>query len=35
MLKAIFLAYSTSGIISGEKVYRELKMVAILKNFKY
>ena len=28
---AIFLVYSTSGITSGEKVCRELKMVAILK----
>ena len=32
---AIFLVYSTSGITSGEKACRELKMVAILKNLKY
>ena len=32
---AIFLVYSTSGITSGEKVCRELKMVAILKILKY
>ena len=31
MLMAIFLVYSTSGITSGEKVYCELKMAAILK----
>ena len=35
MLMAIFLVYSTSGIISGKKVCRELKMAAILKNLKY
>ena len=35
MLMAIFLVYSTSGITSGEKVCRELKMTAILKIFKY
>ena len=35
MLIAIFLVYSTSGITSGKKVGRELKMVAILKNLKY
>ena len=35
MLMAIFLVYSTSGITSGEKVCRELKMVAILKKLKY
>ena len=35
MLMAIFLVYSTSGIISGKKVCRELKMAAILKIFKY
>ena len=29
MLMAIFLVYSTSGITSGEKVCRELKMAAI------
>ena len=32
---AIFLVYSTSGIISGKKVCRELKMAAILKILKY
>ena len=32
---AIFLACSTSGITSGEKVCRELKMAAILKILKY
>ena len=32
---AIFLVYSTSGITSGKKVCRELKMAAILKIFKY
>ena len=31
MLVAIFLVYSTSGIASGKKVCRELKIVAILK----
>ena len=31
MLTAIFLIYSTSGITSGGKVCRELKMAAILK----
>ena len=31
MLMAIVLIYSTSGITSGEKVCRELKMAAILK----
>ena len=35
MLMAIFLVYSTSGITSGKKVYRELKMAAILKILKY
>ena len=35
MLMAIFLVYSTSGITSGKKVCRELKMAAILKIFKY
>ena len=35
MLMAIFLVYSTSGIASGKKVSRELKMAAILKNLKY
>ena len=28
---AIMLAYSTSGITSGKEVFRELKMLAILK----
>ena len=32
---AIFLVYSTSGIISGKKICRELKMAAILKILKY
>ena len=31
MLMAIFLVYSTSGITSGKKVCRELKIAAILK----
>ena len=31
MRMAIFLRYSTSGITSGEKVCRELKMAAILR----
>ena len=35
MLMAIFLVYSTSGITSGEKVFCELKMAAILKILKY
>ena len=35
MLMAIFLVYSISGIISGKKVCRELKMAAILKILKY
>ena len=35
MLMAIFLVYSTSGITSGKKIRRELKMAAILKIFKY
>ena len=35
MLMAIFLVYSTSGITSGKKVCRELKMAAILKKLKY
>ena len=35
MLMAIFLVYSTSGITSGKKVSRELKMAAILKILKY
>ena len=35
MLMAIFLVYLTSGITSGKKVSRELKMAAILKILKY
>ena len=35
MLMAIFLVYSTSGVASGKKVCRELKMAAILKILKY
>ena len=35
MLMAIFLVHSTSGITSGKKVCRELKMAAILKILKY
>ena len=35
MLMAIFLVYSTSGITSGKKFCHELKMVVILKIFKY
>ena len=35
MLMAIFLVYSTSGITSGKKFCRELKIAAILKIFKY
>ena len=35
MLMAIFLVHSTSGVTSGRKVCRELKMVVILKNLKY
>ena len=35
MLMAIFLVYSISGITSSKIVCRELKMAAILKNFKY
>ena len=35
MLMAIFLVYSPSGIVSGKKVCRELKMAAILKILKY
>ena len=35
MLMAIFLVYSTSGITSGKKVRRKLKMAAILKILKY
>ena len=35
MLMAIFLVYSPSGITSGRKVCRELKMAAILKILKF
>ena len=35
MLMAVTLVYSTSGITSGKKVCRELKMAAILKILKY
>ena len=35
MLMAIFLVYSTSGITSGKKVCRELKIAAILKILKF
>ena len=35
MLMAIFLVYSTSGITSGKKVCRELKMATISKILKY
>ena len=35
MLMAIFLVNSTSGITFGKKVWRELKMAAILKILKY
>ena len=35
MLMAIFPVYSTSGITSGKKVCRELKLAAILKILKY
>ena len=35
MLMAVFLVYSTSCITSGKKVFRELKMAAILKILKY
>ena len=35
MLMAIFLVYSTSGIVSGKKVFCELKVAAILKILKY
>ena len=35
MLMAIFLVDSPSGITSGKKVCRELKIVAIFKIFKY
>ena len=35
MLMAIFLVYSPSGIRSGKKVCRKLKMATILKILKY
>ena len=35
MLMAIFLAHSTSGITPGKKVFRELKMAAIMNILKY
>ena len=35
MLMALFLVYSTSGIISGKKNCREFKMAVILKILKY
>ena len=35
MFMAMFLVYSPSGITSGKKVCRELKMAAILKILKY
>ena len=35
MLMAIFLVYSPSGITSGKKVSRELKIAAIVKILKY
>ena len=35
MLMAIFLVYHPTGITSGKKVCRELKMAAILKILKY
>ena len=35
MLMVIFLVYSTSGITSGERVCRELKMAVILKILNY
>ena len=35
MLIAIFVGYSTSGVTSGKKIRRELKMAAILKMSKY
>ena len=35
MLMSIFPVYSTSGITSGKKVCRELKLAAILKILKY
>ena len=35
ILMAIFVAYSISGVTSGKKCRRELKMAAILKMSKY
>ena len=35
MLMAIFVAYSDSGITSGKKILRNLKMAAILEKSKY
>ena len=35
MLMAIFRVHSTSGMTSGKKDCRELKMAAILKIFEY
>ena len=35
MFMAIFVAYSTSGVTSGKKFRRELKMAAILEMSKY
>ena len=35
MLMAIFIVYSTSGVTSGKKFSRELKMAAILKMSKH
>ena len=35
MLMVIFVAYSTSGVTSGKKIRRELKIAAILKMSKY
>ena len=35
MLMAIFVAFSISGVTSGKKIRRELKMVTILKMSKY
>ena len=35
MLMAVFVAYSTSGVTSGKKIRRELKMAAVLKMSKH
>ena len=35
MFMAIFVAYSNSGVTSGKKFRRDLKMAAILKMSKY